>query len=107
VLRLLQRRTSPHLTPAERALDTYCALHRLLLALCDRHGLWEAAERRVQRFLSSAAQRCKEATPSLGALVPLLAVSRCHDWRQVSGEGRVCAAEWPACMVVAGEGDRC
>lgn len=78
----------PLSTSTERALDTYCALHRLLLALCDRHGLWGAAERRVQGFLSSSARRSKEAVPSLGALIPLLAVSRCHEWQEVSWGGK-------------------
>lgn len=68
---------------AERALNTYCGLHRLLLALCDHHGLWERAEQRLQRFLSCEAHRTKSQAPSLGNLVPLLAVSRQHDWRQV------------------------
>lgn len=68
---------------SERALNTYCGLHRLLLALCDRHGLWERAERRVGRFLSQEAQRTKEQAPNLGLLVPLLAASRRHDWREV------------------------
>lgn len=81
--------TSPDLipSPAERALNTYCGLHRLLLALCDRHGLWERAERRVGRFLSQEAQRTKEQAPNLGLLVPLLAASRRHDWREVRGRG--------------------
>ncbi|EFN51646.1 hypothetical protein CHLNCDRAFT_54899 [Chlorella variabilis] len=68
---------------SERALNTYCGLHRLLLALCDHHGLWERAEQRLQRFLSCEAHRTKSQAPSLGNLVPLLAVSRQHDWRQV------------------------
>ncbi|KAL4860149.1 Ubiquitin-conjugating enzyme E2 B [Chlorella vulgaris] len=69
---------------SERALNTYCGLHRLLLALCDHYQLWEKAERRVQRFLSSEAQQSKSETPSLGHLVPLLAVSRRHNWREVT-----------------------
>jgi hypothetical protein len=68
-------------------LNTYCGLHRLLLALCDHYQLWDKAERRVQRFLSSEAQQSKSETPSLGHLVPLLAVSRRHNWREVR---RVC-----------------
>ncbi|KAL4434269.1 hypothetical protein ABPG75_000710 [Micractinium tetrahymenae] len=68
---------------SERALNTYCGLHRLLLALCDRHALWERAERRVGRFLSQEVQRTKGQAPNLGQLVPLLALSRRHDWREV------------------------
>lgn len=88
---------APPSLPAERALNTYCGLHRLLLALCDRHGLWERAERRVGRFLSQEAHRTKEQAPNLGLLVPLLALSRKHDWHEVGGRAgvrRACERVW-------------
>ncbi|GAB4817481.1 hypothetical protein N2152v2_004527 [Parachlorella kessleri] len=67
----------------ERALNTYVALHRLLMAVCDHYQLWEGVDRRVARFLSSEAERAKAQVPCLGTLLPLLAVSRRYDWRAV------------------------
>jgi hypothetical protein len=43
------------LAASQRALATFCALHRLLLALCEHHGLWNAAAARLDAFLSSKA----------------------------------------------------
>ena len=63
------------------------SLHRLLLALCDHYGLWDAAERRVTRFLSAGAERDRGQTKHLGNFIPLLAVSRRHDWREVRAGG--------------------
>lgn len=54
-----------------------------LMAICEHYQLWSLVERRVQRFLSSEAERSKAQAPSLGALLPLLALSRRHDWRDV------------------------
>lgn len=71
------------LAASERALNTYCGLHRLLLALCDRHSMWERVDRRVGRFVTQPAQRVKSEAPSLGHMVPLLALSRRHDWSDV------------------------
>ena len=120
---VFQPRPLPHLfahapslcpsLPAERALNTYCGLHRLLLALCDRHGLWERAERSIGRFLSQEVQRTKKETPNLGLMVPLLALSRRHDWRDVSaglgggvGIGLCLGEGWLAGWLEGGEANR-
>ncbi|KAK9828625.1 hypothetical protein WJX72_001162 [[Myrmecia] bisecta] len=75
---------------SERALHTYCSLHRLLLALIEHYDLFEAAHQRLDAFLSRPANRVKSACPSLGVLVPLLSVSSKHTWptaaRAIVGE---------------------
>ncbi len=38
---------------SQRALSTYCSLHRLLLALCERHDLWGKVTRSIDDFLES------------------------------------------------------
>ncbi|GAB4817332.1 hypothetical protein N2152v2_004378 [Parachlorella kessleri] len=68
---------------SERALNTYVALHRLMMAVCEHYKLWEVVDRRIARFLSSEAERSKSQTPSLGNMLPLLALSRRYDWRDV------------------------
>lgn len=55
----------------ERALITYAALHRLFLALCQRHDLFDAARSRVQKFAASEAHRVKVA-PAVLLCVPLI-----------------------------------
>jgi hypothetical protein len=44
------------LAASQRALSTFCSLHRLLLALCEQHGLWGAAAARLDAFLGNKAQ---------------------------------------------------
>jgi cytochrome b len=44
------------LAASQRALATFCSLHRLLLALCEHYGLWGAAAARLDAFLGSKAQ---------------------------------------------------
>ena len=46
------------------------------MAVCEHYKLWDPVERRIARFLSSEAERSKSQTPSLGNVLPLLALSR-------------------------------
>jgi len=71
------------LAASQRALQVYCQVHRLLLAVCEHWGLWGAVSARLDRFLSREKEREKSSTPNLGLLVPLLSLSPRHKWSQV------------------------
>eukprot|EP00666_Eupelagonemidae_sp_cell4sb_P001073 gene1073-16996_t len=64
-----------------KALQGYCALHRLLLHCCDA---WpetqDAIEQALSRFIERPAERHKSATPDLGVLLCLLTASRRRGW---------------------------
>jgi hypothetical protein len=38
---------------SRRALSTYCSLHRLLLALCERYDLWGRVASTIDDFMQS------------------------------------------------------
>ena len=61
-------------TASEKAIDAYCALHRLFLALVDHYRLHDAVESTVARFIAQPAMRAKSECPSLGNFVSLISV---------------------------------
>ena len=66
---------------SDRLLDGYCLVNRLLLALAEIYPqLRKAVTQRVHRFIKSEDARSKAAEPSLGVLVPLLAISSGTRW---------------------------
>ena len=70
---------------SDRLLDGYCQLHRLLLAFTARYPQLRAAtSTRVKRFIKDEASRTKEAEPSLGVLVPLLAATSGLRWSELA-----------------------
>eukprot|EP00798_Chlamydomonas_sp_ICE-L_P013697 gene13697-19589_t len=70
---------------SQKALSVYIQVFRLLCALCEEHRLWPALESRLDRFLSSPKNRCKDVTPNLGHLIPLIALSHKHNWNTLRG----------------------
>lgn len=44
---------------SQKAITTYCSVHRLLLALADRYNLWDEASKRLDAFLLSESNRNK------------------------------------------------
>lgn len=54
---------------SERALNTYCALHRLLIALVDKYNLQDAVENRLAAFIESPNARHKVILPTLYMIV--------------------------------------
>jgi ubiquitin-protein ligase/stress response protein SCP2 len=72
------------LAASERALEGYCQLHRLFLALMDRYpSLTTLVEERLKSFIESEGARHKDQCKSLGELIPLLSVSRRYTWRDL------------------------
>eukprot|EP00727_Mastigamoeba_balamuthi_P006281 m51a1_g2272 hypothetical protein (642) ;mRNA; f:358400-361040 len=73
---------------SDKAIDGYCALHRLLLALAEVYPcITTEVERRLRAFASSERNRTKECVPSLGDLAPLMALTRAPDlcWEKIGG----------------------
>jgi stress response protein SCP2 len=70
---------------SERAIEGYCMMHRLFLALCEKFNLWSKAEQEVIRFRNSPGARTKEQCPDLGRLMARLSVcfSEATAWREV------------------------
>lgn len=64
---------------SERALSTYCSLHRLFLALADHHALHSKAAAILSRFMTQSASRHKSQTPNLGWFIPLMALAPDYD----------------------------
>jgi len=68
---------------SQRALTTYCMLHRLLLALCERYSLWSTVSNRLNHFLAHPNNRVKAVYPNLGHIYPLLSLSPAHEWSRL------------------------
>lgn len=68
---------------SQRALQVYCSVHRLLLALAEHYRLFEVAAERLSVFEASHAGRTKAACPNLGLLFPLLSLSPGHTWQRM------------------------
>jgi len=69
--------------PSEKFLNGYCALHRLLIAMCEEYpSLLKFIDSEVARFCKSEDNRVKEVFPNLGDFWPYLLVSTV-SWRQV------------------------
>ncbi|KAK9843303.1 hypothetical protein WJX74_010075 [Apatococcus lobatus] len=71
---------------SERALVTYCSLHRLFLALAEDFNLFTLAADRMDRFLKVPASRVKAQTPNMGWFIPLLTLGTCpdHTWKRMA-----------------------
>jgi len=66
---------------SERALEGYCAMHHLLLAIARQlPEVIDLAKRRVREFTSSDAARHKSTCPNLGELLVLAALVDELDW---------------------------
>lgn len=70
---------------SERAIEGYCMMHRLFLALCQRFNLWSKAEQEVIRFRKFPGARTKEQCPDLGRLMARLSVcfSEATAWKEI------------------------
>lgn len=67
------------------AIDGYCQLHRLFIALCKAYPrLLVAVRRTVRQFMRDPRQRRKKHTPSLGNFLPLLSVCEGLDWSAIA-----------------------
>ncbi len=67
---------------SDRALASYCMLHRLSLALVEDFHLLPAVLARLDRFQSHRACRVKTEVPALGSLLALLSLTPAtrHSW---------------------------
>jgi Mg-chelatase subunit ChlD len=66
---------------SEQALQGYCMLHRLFIALVMHYSeLQSEIQRRLQQFVRYPRNRTKSVCPDLGLLVPLVAVSEQLGW---------------------------
>lgn len=69
---------------SDRLLDGYCQINRLLLALAERYpSLRQTVRQRIARFIRDKQARSKATEPSLGVLVPLLAVASGVRWAEL------------------------
>ena len=69
---------------SESSLNGYCQLHRLLLALVERHhSLRVLIRNRLEEFMRMPEARVKEHTPSLGDLLTMLSVSDTVGWQHI------------------------
>ncbi|KAK9867221.1 hypothetical protein WJX84_008701, partial [Apatococcus fuscideae] len=70
---------------SDRALTSYCMLHRLSLALVEDFKLLPAVLTRLDRFQKAPASRVKAQTPNLGWLIALLSLTPAtrHSWRSL------------------------
>ena len=70
---------------SDRALGSYCMLHRLSLALVEDFQLLPAVSIRLDRFQSHRASRVKAEVPALGSLLALLSMTPAsrHSWPQL------------------------
>jgi len=67
-----------------KALDGYCAIHRLLLMFVEEFPeLRTYSDQLVSRFCSDEQYRTKKALPSLGEFLPLLTVAK-QEWKDVA-----------------------
>eukprot|EP01060_Flectonema_neradi_P012814 TRINITY_DN1958_c0_g2_i1.p1 TRINITY_DN1958_c0_g2~~TRINITY_DN1958_c0_g2_i1.p1 ORF type:complete len:1319 (+),score=228.19 TRINITY_DN1958_c0_g2_i1:51-3959(+) len=67
-----------------KALNGYCALHRLFLYTAD---LWpelqETVENTLRRFIDYPSERHKVITPDLGVILCLLTISKKYSWKDL------------------------
>ena len=70
---------------SDRALGSYCMLHRLSLALVEDFQLLPAVLTRLDRFQTHSASRVKAEVPALGSLLALLSLTPAarHSWVQM------------------------
>jgi ubiquitin-protein ligase/stress response protein SCP2 len=69
---------------SEKALNGYCAFHRLLLAFIELYpNLLTLVNSGIKDFITNEDARLKKALPSLGNWIPLLSVSDRYTWAQV------------------------
>lgn len=67
---------------SDRALNGYCQIHRLMLALIREYpDLKDLVRRRLDTFLKNPDKRVKKETPSIGDIFCLLSVSDEISWR--------------------------
>ncbi|KAK9845157.1 hypothetical protein WJX84_002851 [Apatococcus fuscideae] len=73
------------LAVSDRALATYCNLHRLYLALAEDFNLGPQASKILTRFANEPASRVKSQTPNLGWLIPILSLGTqaSHTWKEM------------------------
>eukprot|EP00617_Octactis_speculum_P009369 CAMPEP_0185791974 /NCGR_PEP_ID=MMETSP1174-20130828/158673_1 /TAXON_ID=35687 /ORGANISM="Dictyocha speculum, Strain CCMP1381" /LENGTH=648 /DNA_ID=CAMNT_0028486987 /DNA_START=1519 /DNA_END=3468 /DNA_ORIENTATION=- len=70
---------------SEKALEGYCQVHRLLIAVVDRFpSLRRSIHTRLAAFLKDPSARVKEACPNLGEFLPLLSVSETVQWGHIA-----------------------
>jgi len=68
---------------SEKVLNGYCALHRLLIAICEEYpSLLRFIDSEVAKFCKSEDNRTKGVFPNIGDFWPFLSVSTV-SWRQV------------------------
>jgi stress response protein SCP2 len=70
---------------SEKAIDVYCALHRLFLALVEQYNLLKCVEARVVAFCRQSTLRAKSKCPNLGIFASLISVcaSDATSWLRV------------------------
>ena len=70
---------------SDRALSSYCALHRLSLALVEDFRLLPSVLHKLDRFQTSKAARLKAEVPALGSLLALLSLTPAsrHSWNML------------------------
>ncbi|KAL2631450.1 hypothetical protein R1flu_016136 [Riccia fluitans] len=61
---------------SDRAIEGYCMLHRLFLALVEKFNLWAKAEKTVASFIKSPEARVKANCPDLGRLMARTSVCK-------------------------------
>ncbi|KAL3689276.1 hypothetical protein R1sor_015585 [Riccia sorocarpa] len=61
---------------SDRAIEGYCMLHRLFLALVEKFNLWAKAEKSVASFIKSPEARTKANCPDLGRLMARTSVCK-------------------------------
>ncbi|KAJ9440914.1 Ubiquitin carrier protein [Diplonema papillatum] len=67
-----------------KALQGYCALHRLFLHCCTEwEGLQEEIEKTIGKLVNKPSERHKVLCPDLGAVLCLLTVSKKYTWDDV------------------------
>lgn len=73
------------LQASERAIEGYCLMHRLFLALCEKYNLHEKAEQDVIRFKNSSRFQTKDECPDLGRMMASLSVcvSPATAWKEI------------------------
>eukprot|EP01059_Diplonema_ambulator_P004604 TRINITY_DN1432_c0_g1_i1.p1 TRINITY_DN1432_c0_g1~~TRINITY_DN1432_c0_g1_i1.p1 ORF type:complete len:1268 (+),score=451.33 TRINITY_DN1432_c0_g1_i1:65-3868(+) len=67
-----------------KALQGYCAIHRLLLHCCETiPGVQDEADKQIQKFIDHPAERHKVLCPDLGILLCLLTISKRYWWEDL------------------------